>query len=125
MNQLLRFASIAVVCLALGGCYESFSPIQAGSFTRWQSGESVGAPQQLTTEQIAKLSDWLQNHKWGWHPVTGTFLPVTLLSLSHVDGTSSSANLMNKTLIVGKYQRSLSEAESQVLQSIVGAQTGN
>jgi hypothetical protein len=125
MGQLLRFASVAVVCLSLVGCYQSLPPIKSASFTRWHAGKARSQPQQLTSEQVAKLSDWLQNHKWGWHPVAGTFLPVTLISLSHADGTFSSANLMKNIVIVGQHQRGLSESESQELHSIVGVQYGN
>ncbi len=124
MNSYARFVSVAVLCLMLVGCYEAFPPIKSASVTYWQGGKPQGAAQQLTPEQIAKLSAWLQNHRWGWHPVIATYAPATLLSVTHADGTASSANLMKKVLIVGQSQRSLSESESQELHSFIGAQNG-
>lgn len=125
MSNFSRFILIVFVCVLLVGCYESFAPVKSANLTRWQKGKIQGTELQLTSKQIANLSEWLQSHKWGWQPVSGTFLPVTLLSLSHVDGSFSSANLMKNTLVVGKYQRSLSATESQELHSIVGVQIGS
>ena len=124
MSKLSRFVSIASLCLLLVGCYETYPPIKSASITHWQGGKPQGAALQLTPENIAKLSAWLQNHRWGWHPVIATYAPATLLTLTHSDGTISSANLMQKTLIVGQNQRKLSASESQELHSIIGAQNG-
>lgn len=123
MNSYVRFISIAVVFLMLGGCYEAFPPIKSASVTYWHEGKPQGAAQQLTREQFAKLAAWLEDHRWGWHPVTATYAPATLVSVTHGDGTASSANLMKHVLIVGQSQHSLSETESQELHSIIGAKT--
>jgi hypothetical protein len=125
MNSLFRVVSVATLCIFLAGCYEKFSPIQSANVSHWQSGKPQGAARQLTPEQIKKLSDWLQNHRWGWHPVTASYLPATLLSVTHRDGTTSSVNLMQKVLIVGQNQRSLSDTECQELHSIIGAENGS
>jgi hypothetical protein len=124
MNNIARFVSVATLCLLLAGCYETFSPITSVNVTHWQGGKPQGAAQQLTPDQVEKLSAWLQDHRWGWHPVIATYVPANLLSVKHSDGTASSANLMQKVLIVGQNQRSLSESESQELHSIIGAQSG-
>ncbi len=126
MNNFARYISVAALCLMVAGCYEAFPSIKSASVTYWQGGKPQGAAQQLTTEQTAKLSAWLQNHRWGWHPVIAIYAPAILLSVTHSDGTASSANLMKNVLIVGQYQRSLSESENQELHSIigVGAQNG-
>lgn len=124
MNNFPRFVSIAALCLLLVGCYATFPPVKSASVTHWQGGRPQGPAQQLTPEQVAKLSAWLQNHRWGWHPVMATYAPETLLSVTHSDGTASSANLMQRVLIVGSNQRSLSESESQELHSMIVAQKG-
>lgn len=125
MNRLSRFALIVAVCFALVGCYETISPIKSASFTSWQGGKAQSTAQQLTPEQTEKLSEWLQNHRWGWHPVAATYSPAILLSFSHVDGTTSSANLMQKVLVFRQSQRSLSESESKELHFIIGGQSGS
>ncbi len=124
MNSYGRFVSIAVLCLMLGGCYEAFPQIKSASVTYWCEGKPQGSAQQLSQEQVAKLSAWLQNHRWGWHPIIATYAPATMVSLTHADGTASSANLMKQVLIVGQSQRSLSETESQELHSLIGGQKG-
>ena len=124
MSSYARFVSIAVLCLMLGGCYEAFPQIKSASVTYWREGKPQGSAQQLSQEQVAKLSAWLQNHRWGWHPVIATYAPATMVSVTHADGTASSANLMKQVLIVGQSQRSLSETESQELHSLIGGQNG-
>jgi len=124
MNSFSRFVSIAALCLLLVGCYETYPPVKSASVTHWRGGKPQGAAQLITPAQVEKLSAWLQNHRWGWHPVMATYVPATLVSVTHSDGTASSANLMQMVLIVGQNQRSLSESESQELHSIIGAQNG-
>lgn len=125
MSNFSRFVSIAALCLLLVGCYETFPPIKSARVTHWQGGKPQGSAQQLTSEQIAQLTAWLQNHRWGWHPIIATYAPATLLSVTHFDGTAYSANLMQRILIVGQNQRSLSKSESQELHSIIGAYNGD
>jgi hypothetical protein len=125
MNRYFRFTLMFAVCFALVSCYETISPIKSASFTRWQDGKIQSTAQQLTPEQTAKLSEWLQNHRWGWHPVAATYLPAIQVSVSHVDGTTSSANLMQRVLVVRQNQRSLSEAESNELHSMIGEKSGH
>jgi hypothetical protein len=124
MRNVSRFATILFLCLAVAGCYETFPPIQSGNVTHWQGGRPQGSAQQLTPEQVANLSAWLQSHRWGWQPVIATYAPSIIINVVHSNGTKTSANLMQKILIVGQHQRSLSEAENQELHSIIGAQYG-
>lgn len=119
MSPFFRFVPITVLCLLLAGCYETFPPVRSASVTHWQSGKSR-APQPLSPEQIAQLSSWLQDHRWGWYSVIATNGPGTSLSVTHADGTMSSAHLMRNVLVVGQYQRSLSEHESIELHSMIG-----
>lgn len=124
MRNVSRFAAILFLCLAVAGCYETFPPIQSASVTHWQGGRPQGSAQQLTPEQVANLSAWLHSHRWGWQPVIATYAPSIIIYVVHSDGTKTSANLMQKILIVGQHQRSISEAERQELHSIIGAQNG-
>lgn len=122
MIKISRFVLIVCLCLSLAGCYETFPPIQSGNITHWQGGKPQGAAQQLAPEQVVKLSAWLQNHRWGWQPVIATYAPSIIVHVVYTDGTETSANLMQKMVVVGQYQRSISEAEHQELHSIVVAQ---
>ena len=124
MRNISRFVAIVFLCLSVAGCYETFPPIQSGNVTYWQNGRPQGSAQQLTPEQVANLSAWLQNHRWGWQPVIATYAPAISIYVVHSDGTKSSANLMQKILIVGQHQRSIAEAERQELLSIMGAKQG-
>lgn len=124
MRNIPRFVAIVFLCLLVTGCYETFPPIQSGNVTHWQNGRPQGSAQQLTPEQVTNLSAWLQNHRWGWQPVIATYSPAINIYVVHSNGTKSSANLMQKILIVGQYQRSISEAERQELLSIMGIQNG-
>jgi hypothetical protein len=124
MRNVTRFAAIVFLCLALAGCYETFPPIQSGNVTHWQGGRPQGSAQQLTPEQVANLSVWLQEHRWGWQPVIATYAPAIIIYVVHSDGTKTSANLMQQVLIVGQHQRSISEAERQELLSVIGAKNG-
>lgn len=119
-GSLRASAALTALCLLLVGCYETFPTIRSASVTHWKDGKPQGFAQKLTPEQVTKLFAWLQNHRWDWHPVVATYARSILVSVTHSDGTTSSANLMQKFLIVGQYQRSLSESESQELHSIVG-----
>lgn len=125
MKNIPRFVAIVFLCLSVAGCYEEFPPIQAGNVTHWQNGRPQGSAQQLTAEQITNLSAWLQNHRWGWQSVIATYLPAINIHVVHSDGTKSSANLMQKILVVGQYQRSISEAEREELLSIMEIQSGS
>ena len=124
MRNIPHFVAIVFLCLLVTGCYETFPPIQSGNVTHWQNGRPQGSAQQLTPEQVTNLSVWLQNHRWGWQSVIATYLPAINIYVVHSDGTKSSANLMKKILIVGQYQRSISEVERQELLSIMGIQNG-
>jgi len=125
MNSFSRFVSIATLCLPLFGCYETYPPVKSASVTYWQGGKPQATAQQLTQAQVEKLSAWLQNHTWGWHPVMATYAPATLVSVMHSDGTASSVNLMQRILIVGQSQRGLTESESRELHSIINTQNGS
>jgi hypothetical protein len=124
MKQLFRLVVATMLCMMLGACYESTPPISSATATFWQGGKQKGAAHRLTHAQIAKLNVWLENHRWGWKPVLATYAPATVLLITHSDGTISSANLMEKTLVVGQSLLSLSEPESQELHSIIGKHNG-
>lgn len=126
MNNLFRFVSVAILCLVLAGCDETFTPARLASVsvTHWQGGKPLGGERQLSPQQVEKLSAWMQGHRRGWQPVMATYAPAILLLVKHADGTVSSANLMQEVLIFSHHQRSLSVAESQELHSIIGAQNG-
>jgi hypothetical protein len=119
MNNIFRFILLSTLCLALTACYETFPPIKTTNVTHWQAGKPLGVAQALTPQQVDKLSAWLQNHRWGWQAVTATYAPAISLAVEHVDGTTSTANLMQKVIVVNQHQRSLSEAESQELHTII------
>lgn len=119
MNPFLRFVPITALCLLLAACYETFPPVSSAVVTH-RGGKSQDAAQPLSPEQIALVSAWLQDHRWGWYPVTATYGPGILISATHADGTSSRLNLMQNVLIVGQYQRSLSKEESRELHSMMG-----
>lgn len=125
MKNLFRFVLLVCLCLSLAGCYETFPPIQSGNVTHWQDGTLQGQAKDLTSNQIENLSAWLQNHRWGWQSVVATYAPSIIIYVVHADGTKNSANLMQKMLVVGQYQRSISEAEHQELFSIIVAQQNN
>lgn len=115
---------IAALVLLLTGCYQTLAPIQSASVTQWQKGKVQTAEQQLTVDQVAKLTTWMQNHRWGWHPVVATYAPETVVWVAHTDGTKSPIRLMRTVLSVGQSQRSLSEAESQELHAILVTHSG-
>lgn len=123
MSPFIRFVPITVLCLLLTACYETFPPVSSAVVTHWQAGKPQDAAQQLSPEQIASVSAWLQDHRWGWHPVTATYSPGTLIVATHADGTSSRMNLMQNVLIVGQHQRSLSEEEGRALHSMIGTKS--
>lgn len=120
MKMLLRIASTAALVLLLAGCYETLPTIQSANLTRWQENNPQGQVRPLTAEQTAKLSAWLQDHHWGWYPVTATYRPEVVVWVTHADGTMTPIRLMKNVLTVGKSQRSLSEAESQALHAMLG-----
>ena len=124
MNRIFRFVLLLFVCFSLAGCYETFPPIQSGHVTHWQQGKPQGAGHALSAEQVANLSAWLQNHRWGWQSVMATYPPTIMVDVVHVDGTRASANLMQRVLVVHQYQRSLSEAESNALHAMIGEPSG-
>lgn len=123
---LLRFVSVAILCLVLAACDETFTSAKLAGVTvsYWQAGKPLGDERPLSPEQVEKLSAWMQGHRRGWQPVMATYAPAIFLLVKHADGTASSANLMQEVLIFGQHQRSLSVAESQELHSIIGGQNG-
>lgn len=124
MNSSCRSLAIAFLCLLLVGCYKAFPPVKSANVTHWQDGKPQATAQQLAPEQVKELSDWLQSHRWGWHPVMATYQPSRLVWINHADDTKTSANLMEMVITVGQHQRSLSETESQELHSIIGVREG-
>lgn len=120
MNSFVRFVPITVLCLLLAACYETFPPVSSAVVTHWQGGQPQGAAQPLSPEHIASVSAWLQDHRWGWYPVTATYGPGILILATHADGTPSRMNLMQNVLIVERHQRSLSKEESRALHSMIG-----
>ncbi len=121
MHRFLRIAAIAALCLSLAACFASFPPMASAVMTH-RNGQPQGTAQPLSPEHIARLSAWLQEHRWGWHPVTATYGPGILISVTHGDGTFSRVNLMRNVLIVGQHQRSLTAQESRELHSMLGAE---
>lgn len=119
MNKFFHIVCVITLSLLLTACYETFSPIKTANVTHWQAGKPQGVAQQLNAQQAEKLSAWLQNHRWGWRPVVATYAPSAVLSVEHIDGTTSTANLMQKVLVVNQHQRGLSESESQELHSVI------
>src|SRR5574343_1184887 len=119
-----RFAAILGFCLTVAGCDDAFSPIQSAQVMYWQGGRAMGAAQQLSAEQVAQLSAWLQGHRSGWQAVIATYAPSITILAVHADGTERAANLMQRILVVGQHQRAISEAEYRQLRSIVGGQNG-
>lgn len=125
MRNVSRFTAILFLCLAVAGCYETLPPIQSANITHWQGARPQGSAQQLTPEQVANLSAWLQRHRWGWQPVIATYAPSITIYVVHSDGTKNAANLMQEILVVGQRQRSISEAEYQELHSIIAIRNGD
>lgn len=119
MNPLFRFVPITALCLLLAACYETFPPVLSAVVTH-RGGKPQDAAQPLSPEQVVSLSAWLQDHRWGWYPVTATYGPGILISATHADGTFFRVNLMQKVLIVGQHQRSLSKEERRELHSMMG-----
>lgn len=119
MSQFFRFIPITVLCLLLAACYETFPPVSSAVVTHRQGVKPQGATQQLSPEQIASVSAWLQDHRWGWYPVTATYGPGILILATHADGTFSRINLTQNVLSVGQHQRSLSKEESRELHSMI------
>lgn len=120
MSPFFRFIPITVLCLLLAACYETLPPVTSAVATHRQGEKPQGAAQQLSPEQIASVSAWLQDHRWGWHPVTATYGPGTLIVATHADGTSSRINLTQNVLSLGPHQHSLSMEESRELHSMIG-----
>lgn len=81
MNPLFRFVPITALCLLLAACYETFPPVLSAVVTH-RDGKSQDAVQPLSPEQIVLLSAWLQDHRWGWYPVTATYGPGILISVA-------------------------------------------
>ena len=106
-------------CFALWGCYQALATFKSAYMIRFQSGAIPVATQELTAEQIGKLAAWLQDHPWGWQPITETYTPETVVWVTHFDDTQSPIRLARKKLVVNQSQRSLSEAESQELHAIL------
>ena len=120
MSPFIRFVPITVLCLLLAACFETFPPVSSAVVAHHQGVKPQGATQQLSPEQIASVSAWLQDHRWGWYPLTATYGPGILILATHADGTSSRMNLMQNVLIVGPHQRSLSKEECRELHSMIG-----
>lgn len=120
MRLFFRHVPITALCLLLAGCYETFTPIASARVTHWQGGAPQTDAQPLSAEQVAQWSAWLQSHRWGWHPITATYRPGVVISLTHSDGTTSTVNLMQKVLVAGMHQRELSKGECQELHSLLG-----
>ena len=118
MHWFLRLVPIVALCLSLAACYASFPPVVSAAVTH-RAGQAQGAAQPLSPERIARLSAWLQGHRWGWHPVAATYGPGILIWVTHGDGSLSRVNLMRNVLIVGQHQRSLSAQESRELHSML------
>ena len=111
---------LAILCLLLAGCRQSFEPITGASVTHWRDGRALAPARPMSDAQVQGLSAWLRAHPEGWHPVAATHAPAISLSVTHADGSVSGANLMSATLVVGDRQRHLSAAESAELHALVG-----
>lgn len=118
-NILLGCIVVAVAAM-LPGCRQTLPSIQSATFTYWKNGKAEVSEQQLTPEQISKLSDWLQNHSWGWHPVIATYGPQAVIRVSHADGSVTAVNVMGSVIVAGQKQRDLSKTERQEIYSILG-----
>ena len=118
----LRFIALAALSILLTGCYVKTEPVSHVSVMPLQDGKPQGQARPLSPQSAAQLSTWLAEHRWGWMPVQGTFLPALAITLSHNDGSITHANLLGELLIVGDYQLSLSAAEHQQLSAILSAE---
>lgn len=120
IRSVLLVCIVAAVAAMLPGCRLSLPPTQSATVTFWKNGKVEISEQQLTPEQITQISDWLGNHSWGWHPVTATYRPETVLRVLHSDGSMTSINITGSVIVVGQKQRDLSRPERQELHSILG-----
>lgn len=123
MNRYLRLLVIPALVITLAGCYMDSVPVKSATVTQWQSGKLVKS-WELSPEQVSKLTKWLLDHRWGWHPVIATYAPNKLVSITHTDGTTSGANVMAKVIVINQSQRSLSEEESHVIHVLLGEGAG-
>lgn len=119
IRGVLLVCIVVAVAAMLPGCRQSLPPVQSATATFWKNEKVESSEQQLTPEQITQISDWLRNHSWGWHPVTATYRPETVLRVLHSDGSLTSINITGSVIVVGQKQRDISRQQRQELHSIL------
>ena len=119
VKTLVRYLAAIFMAALLAGCYMNTESISQASVTQWQGGKLQGKAKPLLSAATAQFDAWLTDHRWGWLPVHGTFLPALTVSLTHTDGTVTTANLRKGSLIIGDYQLSLADAEYECLRDIL------
>ena len=123
MKRITQFAFSLVLLLALTGCYVEAEPVRSATVTFWQGGRPIKS-WQLNGKQVQGLSVWLQQHRWGWHPVAATYAPSTMIAIQHTNGAATGVNVMSKVIVLGQHQRSLSEEESTSLRALLQEANG-
>ncbi len=120
-KTLLRCLAALFMAALLAGCTVKTDSISQASVTQWQDGKLQGKAKPLSPTATAQFDAWLTDHCWGWLPVHGTLLPVLTISLTHTDGTVSTANLRKGSLVIGDYQLRLADAEYEYLRDILSS----
>ncbi len=119
VKTLVRYLAAIFMAALLAGCYMNTESISQASVTQWQGGKLQGKAKPLSPAATTQFDAWLTDHRWGWMPVHGTFLPALTISLTHTDGTVTTAHLRKGSLIIGDDQLRLAEAEYEYLRDIL------
>jgi hypothetical protein len=127
VSTLRVVAALAVTCV-LASCGLGLSPAESASVIRHSHGQP-GLPSTLSEKQLHDLSVWFENHRSGWTPSAVTYVPQTLIRVTHVGGQKSSVNIWSPKTVVVEYDekqftQDFEPAVVQELKSIAGASNG-
>ncbi|MCH8623015.1 hypothetical protein [Undibacterium sp. TS12] len=119
MGNFFHFIIATMLCTMLSGCYVKTPPMKSASLTYLKTDKLVGLPQDIKPEQLDKLSQWLQSHRWGWQPVVAPYFVDAILTIRNTDGSISTFKLMKNLVIVGQYELGISAEEYKELYSMI------
>jgi len=124
MNNFFYLVVATMFCIMLSGCYVKTPPMKSASLAYLKTDNLVAVPQDIKPLQLDKLSNWLQDHRWGWEPVLVPYFVDAILTIRYTDGSTSTFKLMKNLVIVGEYQLDISAEEYKELYSIIVLQNG-
>lgn len=124
MSNFFRLVIATMLCIMLNGCYVKMPPMKSASLAYLKTDKLVAIPQDIKPQQLDRLSQWLQNHRWGWEPVLAPYFVDAILTIRHTDGNISTLKLMKNLVIVDQHQLGISAEEYKELYSIIVLQNG-